>query len=109
MLHDGGPFAFAGIWESWSRGEERLESCAIIVTVANELTQAMHERMPVILAPNDYSAWMDPTLTDKKRLLDLLKPFPCARMRAFPVSRRVNNPKNAAPELLFPQTSDVTD
>jgi putative SOS response-associated peptidase YedK len=109
QMQDGEPFAFAGIWECWSRGEQRVESCAIIVTVANELTQAIHDRMPVILAPEDYAVWMDPTLTDKQGLLELLKPCPSARMRTFSVSKRVNNPRYDTPELLLPESPDVTD
>ena len=58
---DGALFAFAGIWEYWARApEEPRVTCAIIVTQANELMARIHERMPVIIAPEDYARWLDP-------------------------------------------------
>ena len=99
-LKDGEPFAFAGIWEHWAREEQSIDSCAIIVTDANELTKPIHDRMPVILAPEDYDAWMDPDLTDADRLKAYLRPYPSERMLAYPVSKAVNNPKNDQPELI---------
>ena len=56
--------------------------------------------MPVILAPEDYDAWMDPDLTDADRLTACLKPYPSERMLAYPVSKAVNDPKNDQPELI---------
>jgi putative SOS response-associated peptidase YedK len=50
------PFAFAGVWEHWARGDQSIDSCAILVTEANELTKAIYDRMPVILAPESYDA-----------------------------------------------------
>ncbi len=99
-LNDGEPFAFAGIWEHWEGQGETIDSCAIIVTAANELVAPIHDRMPVILDPTDYEAWMDPKLQDPERLKAFLRPYPAERMRAYPVSTRVNNPKNDQPELV---------
>ena len=86
-LKDCEPFAFAGVWDHWARDEHSIDSCAIIVTEANELTKPIHDRMPVILAPQVYDAWMDPDLTDPGRLKAFLKPYPSERMLAYPVSK----------------------
>ena len=91
----------AGLWERWHGGEgETIESCTIIVTDANELVQEIHDRMPVILAPDDYGGWLDPKNTDAGGLLAMLKPDDPARWTMHPVSRQVNSPRNDRPELL---------
>lgn len=102
-LMDGGPFAFAGLWEHWRRGDETLESCTIIVTRANELIAPIHDRMPVILPPERYAAWLDPALDDPQRLKDCLQPFPASALQVHPVSSRVNNPRNNDAGLLSPR------
>jgi putative SOS response-associated peptidase YedK len=99
-LKDGEPFGFAGVWEHWAREGESVDSCAIIVTEANELTKGIHDRMPVILAPEAYDSWMDLDLTDPERLKAFLKPYPSERMMAYRVSTAVNNPENDEPELI---------
>ncbi|MVF24610.1 hypothetical protein EVC37_23860, partial [Methylocaldum sp. BRCS4] len=76
------------------------ESCSIIVTEANELMRPIHDRMPVILAPADWAAWLDPNAEDIMALQGLLKPFPAEAMMAWPVSPRVNNPRNDGPQCL---------
>ena len=97
---DGPLFAFAAIWERWGSGENLIESCSIIVTAANERTRAIHERMPVILAPADYEAWLAPSLRPVPELLALLKPCPSGRVAAYAVGTRVNNPRNDTPDLI---------
>jgi putative SOS response-associated peptidase YedK len=82
-------FALAGIWESWND----LESFTILTTAANPLLQTIHDRMPLILQPEDYARWLDPSILEAQRLLDLLKPFPDELMQAIPVSTRVNSAK----------------
>src|SRR6185436_14809477 len=62
-------FAFAGIWETW----QETDTCAIITTDANELGMPIHDRMPLILDPRDYEAWLDPK-SDKQTLDWLLRP-----------------------------------
>lgn len=58
---DGTPFAFAGLRERWQAPEDEIiESCTILTTDANDLTQPIHDRMPVILKPADYDLWLDP-------------------------------------------------
>lgn len=100
-MHSGEPFAFAGLWEYWQDPEgQRVDSCTIIVTEANDLVRPIHDRMPVILAPETYDTWLDPTLRDPTRLLPLLRPYPAEEMEAWRVARRVNSPRNDDPELI---------
>ncbi|MEJ2690593.1 MAG: SOS response-associated peptidase [Deltaproteobacteria bacterium] len=95
-------FAFAGLWESWQKSEnERVESCSILTTGANELMLRIHDRMPVILAPTDYDLWMRPDF-DVKSLSDLLRPPPSQEMSAYPVSQAVNNPRHNQPDCIVP-------
>ena len=91
------PFAFDGLAEHWHRGEQTIDSCTIITTDANELMAPIHDRMPVILAPEDYDRWLDPQFQDKEKLLGLLRPFPADRLQAIPVSTLVNSPRNENP------------
>ena len=105
QLRDGAPFAFAGLWETWQQGDgSTLESCTIITTEANELTQPYHPRMPVILAPPDYAAWLDCDPARAAEVKGLLRPFPAELMTLFPVSTLVNNPRHDTPECIVPLT-----
>jgi putative SOS response-associated peptidase YedK len=97
------PFAFAGLHETWTSLEgERIESCAIITTGPNELMAPIHNRMPVILLPEEHTLWLDPDVQDTALLQPLLRPYPAEEMEAFEVSRLVNSPRNNSPELLQP-------
>lgn len=101
-FRDGRPFAFAGLWERWERGEEPLETFTILTTRANALVAPIHPRMPVILDPRDYDAWLDPSLQDLSRLAGLLQPFPPGGMEGFPVTPRVNKPGFDEPACVEP-------
>lgn len=97
-MADDSIFAFAGIWEQWKDPAGALiETCSIITTTPNELTADVHDRMPVILAPDDYDLWLDPGLTRSDAVVDLLRPFDAKLMRCYPVSTRVNLVKNDDP------------
>ena len=100
-IEGGKPFAFAGLWEQWW-GEDKdatpLESCTIITTEANKLASEIHNRMPVILSPNDYDLWLDPTVKDTAKVAPLLDQFPEQRMSVRAVSTFVNNARNEGPE-----------
>ncbi len=88
-------FAFAGLWERWQgEGGDEIESFTIIVTQANEAVRPIHDRMPVILAPDRHDLWLEggPDAADEAKAL--LKPFPTGSLSAHPVSTFVNNPKN---------------
>jgi putative SOS response-associated peptidase YedK len=98
-LEEGEPFAFAGLWEHWKKGEgEPLETCTIITTEGNELMLPIHNRMPVIIDPKDYEQWLDPKLGKT----ELLQPYPTEKMMCYPVSTQVNNPKSDRPECIQP-------
>lgn len=88
-------FAFAGLWERWKdkRTGEITRTCAIITGPPNELMAPIHNRMPVILDRADWARWLGQEDTSKEDLLYLLKPYPAEKMRAYPVSARVNSPK----------------
>jgi putative SOS response-associated peptidase YedK len=98
-MEDGSPFAFAGLWESWQNGSE-IRSATIITTDANDVVAPIHNRMPVILHPEDYQLWLDPDFDEKEPLTTLLKPYPSEAMEAYPVSRRVNSPSNNEPSII---------
>jgi len=102
-LRDARPFAFAGLWERWNNTEaDPIESCTIITTEPNELVAPLHDRMPVILQPENYDMWLDPDLAKVDALQPLLRPFPSEPMVAHAVSLRVNNPSNDSAECIEP-------
>ena len=90
------PFAFAGLWDTWRRGDSPLESFTILTTSPNELVATIHDRMPVIIGPADYDRWLDPKV-DAAGVADLLKPDPAASMHAQRVGTQVNNPATDDP------------
>lgn len=99
QLNDESPFAFGGIWDTWSNSGDVVTSCAIITTAANELVAELHDRMPAILLHESHDVWLDPK-TDREVLIELLKPFPSVRMKIHPVSSGVNSANNDTPDLL---------
>ena len=99
-LKDDDPFAFAGLSEHWHRGDRVIDSCAIITTEPNELMEGIHDRMPVILSPDDYDLWLEPDFHGQGKLLEMLKPYPAEDMEAYPISTVVNNPRNESAECI---------
>lgn len=96
-------FGFAGLTERWvSPDGEEIHSCCIITTDANSLMMPIHDRMPVILALDDYDAWLDPANTNAEKLSAFLRPAEAADMIAYPVSRAVNSSRADAPTLVEP-------
>jgi putative SOS response-associated peptidase YedK len=101
-MEDGRPFAFAGLWESWGRGGEgEIRTCTILTTGTNAVVGEIHERMPVIVAPDAYDVWLDPA-SERDELTGLLAPYPEDEMEAYPVSRFVNSPSNNDPRCVEP-------
>lgn len=101
QLTDERPFAFAGIWDEWRSNKLSINSCAIITTTANELLATIHSRMPVILHPEFYDAW----LNGKAKLVEiktLLLPYPASETKSHPVGNDVNQPKVDHPHLVRP-------
>jgi len=82
-MKDGSPFGIAGLWENWQEPESGgwIRTFAIITTDANDLVADIHNRMPVILSPSDYSTW----LSEEEDPSDLLRPFPSDDMRVWPL------------------------
>lgn len=98
---DARPFAFAGLWERWSKGENGpLETFTILTTTPNDLISDLHDRMPVILPPDTYIDWLEPGALASERLQQLTAPHPADGMEAYPVSTHVNRPANDDPECL---------
>ena len=94
---DGQPFGIAGIWENWKTPtDEWLRTFAIITVEANELVGRIHDRMPAILDPDDYEAW----LNGQEGASELLRSFPADLMKVWPISTRVNFVRNDDEELL---------
>jgi len=97
------PFGFAGLYEIWTPPlGEKLVTCTIITTEANELVRPIHDRMPVILPKDAEDFWLDSAVEDHTRLLDLLQPYQASDMSAFTVSKLVNSVKNNSPECIEP-------
>lgn len=98
---DGASFAMAGLLEHWRGPAGDVASFAIVTTPANALLAAIHDRMPAIIAPADYEAWLEPT-TDAAALQALLVPCADESLEAYAVDRRVNRPDQEGPELIAP-------
>lgn len=99
---DGALLAMAGLWDRWAdrEGGQVIESCTILVTWANKKLEPIHNRMPVLLDPEQFDTWLDPENQDKEALKGLLQTYPGDPLQAVPVSGRVNNPRNDDPELI---------
>jgi len=75
-VNEGKLFAFAGLWDRWrDPSGQWVKSCSILTTIPNVVTAAVHDRMPVILAPDIYDVWLDPGMTNVSGASDLLKPL----------------------------------
>ena len=100
-LKSGEPLAFAGLWDAWKDPDngEWLQTFAIITTTANELTSAVHDRMPVILHPRDYDRWLARGQVEQLPI-DLLRPFEAEAMQADACNPAVGNVRNNGPEML---------
>jgi putative SOS response-associated peptidase YedK len=100
-LKDGRPFAFAGLWDRWlSPDGEEVETCTVLTTEANEVVRPLHERMPVIVKPDDFARWLDTQSQVPERVQPLLRSYPAGEMTAYPVSPVVNNPRNDSPKCV---------
>lgn len=92
-------FAFAGLWEPWQDPSQSIESFAVVTTDANATLKAIHHRMPAILDPGDYAAWLDPAYESAGALL---KPVSDDALIATPISTRVNSVANDDPAVIEP-------
>ena len=100
-------FFFAGLWETWrSPAGDVVESCAIITTTPNAVTRPIHDRMPVLLAPDATRAWLDPDAHLERDLIPLLQPAPDAALTATALSTHVSNVRHDDPACLTPAGPD---
>jgi putative SOS response-associated peptidase YedK len=106
---DGGVLAMAGLYEIWrdpAREEDDPDrfrwTCTVLTTQAEDAVGHIHDRMPLMVEPERWSAWLDPTVSGRDDLLSLLVPAAPGRLEAFPVSRDVNNVRNNGPDLVVP-------
>ena len=100
---DGQPIAFAGLWASWRDRDDpttRLRTCTIITREADPAIRSLHDRMPVALPQDVWTAWLDPATDEIELRAALAEAGPRLEFRA--VSERVNNHRNNGPELLTP-------
>ncbi len=97
---DGGPMAFAGLWERWG-GDETLETFTILTTDASPDLAPIHHRMPVILAPAHQQVWL--ATEDPGLLAGLMGPGGSVELAARAVSRHVNDPRHDDADCLAPE------
>jgi putative SOS response-associated peptidase YedK len=97
------PMTFAGLWDIWhSPSGATIKSFAVITTRANALIATIHDRMPVLLAPDCWPAWLGEVDTTENELKAMLRPYPAERMTLWPVNKRVGNVRNDSPDLFEP-------
>jgi putative SOS response-associated peptidase YedK len=96
---DGSVLAFAGLWEVWGRGDERLYTCTVVTAPAVGALQEIHERMPLVLPRERWADWLDPGREDVEALAQPTPPELVEGLELRPVSTRVNNVANNGPEL----------
>jgi putative SOS response-associated peptidase YedK len=103
-LGNRGPMTFAGLWDIWHAPDGKpLKSFAIVTTEANEFLKPLHNRMPALLTPDCWPAWLGETKTTENALKRMLKSHPDAGTMTFwPVDRRVGNVRNDDPDLFAP-------
>ncbi|PZU22345.1 MAG: hypothetical protein DI589_10615 [Shinella sp.] len=97
----GGPVAFAGLMETWASPDgSEFDSAAIVTTSANADLKPIHDRMPVVIQPEDFSRWLDCRTQEPRDVADLMRPAPERFFEAIPVSDKVNRVANTGPDLL---------
>jgi putative SOS response-associated peptidase YedK len=102
-LGNRGLMTFAGLWDLWHAPDgATIKSFTIITTHANALAASIHDRMPVILPPDCWPAWLGEIEATSDQLKAMLGPYPSERMAMWPVDRRVGNARNDSPDLFEP-------
>src|ERR1039458_1999162 len=99
-LRDGEPMGMGGLLEHWHGPEGDETTFTILTTKANSLMAKIHDRMPVIIKPEDYAIWIDTNFTDVIKIQAMALPYPERLMEAYPVSRKVNSPQHDSPDLI---------
>jgi putative SOS response-associated peptidase YedK len=94
-------FAFAGLWEHWKPADgDPVETCTLITTAANEMASKYHDRMPVIIDPDDYSRWLDPKAVGAD-LQPLLESRPVKGIEVSAANPVLNNPRHEGPDCVL--------
>lgn len=98
------PLALAGLWDGWRdpATDTVRRTFTIVTTTPNETMEPIHNRMPAILADDEWATWLDPRLTDPGELLAILDTRREPELVIRPVSRLVNDVRNDGPELVVP-------
>jgi putative SOS response-associated peptidase YedK len=102
-LKDNEPMGMGGLLEHWQGPEGEVTTFTILTIDANPLMAKIHDRMPVIIRPEDYAAWIDTTFTDVIKIQAMAQPYPERFMEAYPVSRKVNSPQHDSQDLIEPE------
>jgi len=106
-MKDESLFSMAGLYESWTAPDGRkVSTCTVITTTPNRLMTDIHDRMPVILPPEQEAIWLDRSIRQTSLLIGLLRPYPAERMTAYPVAAGVGNVRNDSPECIRKLTID---
>src|SRR5439155_14192657 len=87
-------FRLAGVTELWRGPDGPVRTVCLITTEPNELMRGIHDRMPVIVPPEDFGAWLDPADSEPEHLMLFIRSYPAKRMAAHPVSKAVSNARN---------------
>lgn len=102
-LGNRGMMTFAGLWDLWRDPDGAdVKSFAVITTPPNDLIAPVHDRMPALLDPDCWAAWLGETCTTDAQLKAMLRPYPSERMAIWPVSKNVGNVRNDSPDLFEP-------
>ncbi|HTV35659.1 MAG TPA: SOS response-associated peptidase [Xanthobacteraceae bacterium] len=109
-MRTGGPFAFAGLWETWTgpNGEE-MDTAAIVTTSANRTLSAIHDRMPVIVPPDAFDFWLDSAKVDAQTAAALIVPAREDLFEGYEISTAVNRVANDSPALIAPAPAPAAD
>jgi len=99
-LRDGEPMGMGGLLEHRHGPDGDVATFTVLTTSANPLMAKIHDRMPVIIKPEDYATWLDTNFDDVIRIQGMALPYPDRLTEAYPVSRKVNSPKNDSPDLI---------
>jgi putative SOS response-associated peptidase YedK len=106
-----GPFGFAGLWETWNKGDKHTphRSCTILTTEASQTLRDIHHRMPVILHPEGWNAWLDPANQDASLLQQVLQENHCREFNFYAVSTRVNRATYNDADCIAPLKESVDE
>jgi putative SOS response-associated peptidase YedK len=108
---DGKPLPVAGLWSTWNDPEtdERLLTCTILTGSPNPLLAKIHDRMPIIMPPDLWDVWLDPSMIDKETIKGLMTVYPADQMGEYAVSTMVNKVQNNSIDLITPLKTPIVD